>query len=428
MFSVGDYLENWFRTVRNVVRRPRKFFSEMPASEGWKEPLGFAALAIFILSLFSAIALPIIFFPKGTLAWLASPSLNHKVLISILLLGAIFLYSFFSTLISLAVSSGINHILLKICGARGDFRQTFRVSCYYMAVSVLLMPAAYFFVALLFAINAAGLESMLFTLLSIFVLLPILAIVAYSFYILFVGFSLVHDISMKRVTLAIIGIPSAAVLILVIFAVSMAFIFGSLSSTPPYNQPDMHPNITAPYGSTPLIDGSYTSEDKWDEAVPVAFTSKGIDYTVAAKHDGLVLYILIMWSGGKEWENSVSIFLEQDGTTHDHDLRTGLNDEKYNGAVQYGPGSFADAHYGGGVMETKDGMVRGNYSQGVWVQEWAVPLRSGDPNDVNVEQFPSNLGFAIIPWYFKSNAAAWPSGNAQQYEPETWGDLKLLAQ
>lgn len=436
MVLVADYLKKWLRTARDVIIRPRQFFHEMPTSGGYKEPLWFAIVAILIASLLNAIALPAIVFPKATLAWLASPSFNNKVLISILLLGAFFLYSFFSTLISLPVSSAIYHVLLKICGAHGDFQRTFRVSCYYMAVSVVLSPAVFISILLISAADAAGLEGIMFSLLSIFIIVPILIIAVYSFYILFTGFSLVHDISMKRVVLAIIGIPAAVLLIFIIFISGMIYILGYSSpggtvpivynySSNNYNQPYAgSQTITAPYGNTPDVDGFYTSGDKWDEAKPISFISGGVNYTVAAKHDGVMLYILIMWKSGPEWKNSVGMYFEQDGVSHDHDLKTGLNDEKYNGAIQYGPSSFADAHYEGGVMETEDGMVRGSYNGGLWVQEWVVPLRSGDPRDIYVDQFPATLGFAIIPW--ERNGAAWPSGYAMPHRPETWGNLEIL--
>jgi len=70
--------------------------------------------------------------------------------------------------------------------------------------------------------------------------------VPYSFYVLFVGFSEVHHISMKRVVLALVGIPTALFLL-----------------------------RAAPYKTSPLVDGYYTPEDGWGETQPVKFTSGG---------------------------------------------------------------------------------------------------------------------------------------------------------
>ncbi|NPE30580.1 hypothetical protein HNV12_22025 [Methanococcoides sp. SA1] len=70
-------------------------------------------------------------------------------------------------------------------------------------------------------------------------------------------------------------------------------------------------------------------------------------------------------------------------------------------------------------------MVAGNYSDGVWVQEWVVPLRSTDPGDVDMEYLPSKLGFALINWSGCMARGLWPAGDGP-YDPETWGYLELV--
>lgn len=408
----------------------------MPKSGSLREPLKFAAVATFIASLLNTFGLYLIVFPEKTMSWLVSPSLKD-IHVGILILGALFfLYSFFSMLISVPVDSAIFLILLKICGARGDFRETLHVFCYYTAVSIIISPVFFISILLISAAYAAKMEGAVSTLLLVLGTLFVLIIVAYSLYVLFIGLSSVHEISIKRVALAIIGIPAGVAILFTVFILALVFISGFSSSTggvpPSYNLSGnldqssvegIKSNITAPYGTAPVIDGYYTSGDKWDEAQPIVFTSQGVNYTVAAKHDGLMLYILLMWKSGPEWENSISIYFEQDENSHDHDLRTGLNDEKYNGAIIYGPSGFYDAHFEGGVTETEDGMVRGNYKDGLWVQEWAVPLRSGDPKDISVNEFPATLGFAIIPW--DRNGSTWPK-YARAYQPASWGDLEIL--
>lgn len=129
--------------------------------------------------------------------------------------------------------------------------------------------------------------------------------------------------------------------------------------------------------------------------------------------------------GDPVWQNSMDIHFEQDGNSHDHNLSTGRDDYKYNGAKVYGPGNFADAHYSGGAREEENGMVAGNYSDGFWVQEWVVPLRSADPGDINVEQLPAELGFAVLDWGSGIATGRWPA-RAWPYEPETWGNLEIV--
>ena len=435
MSSITGYLKNWCIIVRDVAVTPRKFFRDMPRDTDLNKPFMFALVTIFFTSLLSAFSVLFIFFPGPTLSWLASPSLDNTSLITILILFGIFMYSFFSSLISLPVYAGINHVLLKICGGHGDIKDTFRVSCYYMAISVVMSPVAFVLTFLIYATDSKELESNASPLLFIPVILIILAIAAYCFYVLFVGFSLVHGISITRVFAGVIGIPSVVMLLFFALIVGLLFITGYSSSTQPYNRDNpieyerpyatsTPPNISAPYGTAPQIDGYYTSDDIWAEADPKYFSSSGVNYTLAAKHDGMMLYILIRWKGGQEWDNPLSLHFEQDGLSHDHDFMTGRNDEKYNGVAKYGPNSFYDAHYEGGVREQEDGMVRGNYKDGYWVQEWVVPLRSGDPADIYVNELPATLGFAVMPG--NGYGSIWPPGNADRYEPETWGNINIL--
>ena len=55
--------------------------------------------------------------------------------------------------------------------------------------------------------------------------------VPYSFYVLFVGFSEVHHISMKRVVLALVGIPTAPFLLLAALMIGLIFITEQSSSS-----------------------------------------------------------------------------------------------------------------------------------------------------------------------------------------------------
>ncbi|MCL7476406.1 MAG: hypothetical protein M8352_10255, partial [ANME-2 cluster archaeon] len=147
--------------------------------------------------------------------------------------------------------------------------------------------------------------------------------------------------------------------------------------------------------------------------------------TIATIHDSNNLYIMLMWDGGPTWNKSIDLRFEQDGESHDHNLATGCTDYKYNGDVMDGPSSFNDGHFLGGHNETQNGTVVGTYSDGKWVQEWVIPLKGTDPGDINVENFPTTLGFVVFDWGSGVTTGIWPPG-ADPYEPETWGNLELL--
>ncbi|MHC1757138.1 MAG: YIP1 family protein [Methanosarcina sp.] len=430
MFSISGYLKEWFDTAKYVIIQPRDFFKEMPASGSLKGPVNFMFFTIFIASLFS---IPIIMFAFAD--YLSETDLSGIILMA----AGVFVFSLFIMAISVPLNAFTYHFLLRICGANGDFKTTLRVFCYYLSASVVILPAFDIMMLIFYVAEKKGLAGGLFDLLSVILLVVLVILITYyAFYILFIGFSEAHRMSMKRVIFAIVGIPMAINIIFAAIPVAMIFISGfsteasgqSTETTLPFDHKytDTSPvesSITASCGSTPVVDGYYTSEDKWQETQEIDFTSENVEYTIAAKHDIENLYILIKWEGDPVWQNSMDIRFEQDGNSHDHNLSTGRDDYKYNGAEMYGPSNFADAHYSGGVREEENGMVAGNYSDGFWVQEWVVPLRSADPGDINIEQLPARLGFAVIDWGPGMATGRWPAG-AWPYKPETWGNLEIV--
>lgn len=430
MFSISGYLKEWFNTTKYIITYPREFFKEMPTSGSLKEPLNFMVFTTFIASLLS---IPIIMLPFAD--YLSEVDLSRIILAA----AGLFVIFLFFMAISIPLNALTYHILLRICGANGNLTTTLRVFCYYMSSSIVILPIIDIIMLIFYIAEGKGLEGGMFSVVPIVLLMAVIILLTcYAFYMLFVGFSEAHRMSMKRVMLAIVGIPLAINILLAAIPATIMFISGfstgvsgqSTETALPYDHKgtDTSPvesSIIASYGSTPVMDGYYTSEDKWQEAPKVDFTSDGVEYTIAAKHDGENLYILIKWEGDSVWQNSMDIRFEQDGNSHDHNLSTGRDDYKYNGAEIYGPSNFADAHYGGGVREEKNGMVAGNYSDGFWVQEWVVPLRSTDPGDINVEELPARLGFAVIDWGPGVATGIWPEG-AWPYESETWGDLEIV--
>ena len=185
-------------------------------------------------------------------------------------------------------------------------------------------------------------------------------------------------------------------------------------------------NINASYGKAPLINGHYNDFlYEWYETQEISVISGGVVYSIAAKHDYKNLYILLKWEGSSEWAHSMDIRFEQDGNTHDHNLSTGRDDIKFNGVgTSYGPNNLGDYHHNAVMWEEQNGRVVGDYSYGMWVQEWVIPINYDNPGDIYVNQTPTTLGFALIDWGSGVAIGVWPPGVS--YNPETWGNMKLL--
>lgn len=207
MFSISGYLKEWFNTTKHVITQPRNFFKEMPASGSLKSPLSFMVFTIFIASLLS---IPIMMLTFADYL----PGINLSRII--LLATGLFVISLFFMAISVPLNAFTYHILLKICGANGDFNATLRVFCYYMASSVVILPVIDIMMLIFYVEEKQGLEEGLFNMISFVLLIAVIILVIYyAFYMLFVGFAEAHRMSMKRVILAIIGIPLAINIILV---------------------------------------------------------------------------------------------------------------------------------------------------------------------------------------------------------------------
>ncbi|MCG7849624.1 MAG: YIP1 family protein [ANME-2 cluster archaeon] len=111
---MDDYVE----TLKKVLTNPEGFYSEMPKSGGFQEPLTFAAINFAILGLLSGIIAVIL---SGASATSIVISLIGVVIIGIigLFIGGIILYIFF-----------------KIFGGSGDYEGTVRILSYSSAAQV----------------------------------------------------------------------------------------------------------------------------------------------------------------------------------------------------------------------------------------------------------------------------------------------------
>jgi pentatricopeptide repeat protein len=206
MFSISGYLKEWFNTTKHVITQPRNFFKEMPASGSLKGPMSFMVFTIFIASLLS---IPIMMLTFAD--YLPGINLSRFILLA----AGLFVISLFFMAISVPLNAFTYHILLKICGANGDFNATLRVFCYYMASSVVILPAIDIMILIFYIEEKQGLDGGLFNMISFVLLIAVIILVIYAFYMIFVGFAEAHRMSMKRVILAIIGIPLAINIILV---------------------------------------------------------------------------------------------------------------------------------------------------------------------------------------------------------------------
>ena len=213
MSPTKTFLKNYLPTARSVITQPRRFYRDMPVSGGFMEPMGFAVLTIFIISLLFAPVLLISWAPLGT-----------DVVFTLIMMVAMFLYSIFSMLISIPVNAIIYHILLKIVGAKGSLEATLRVFCYYMSVLLAVVPVVVAIVIIFYIAEVIGAGGILFQVLALVLILVMMVPIIYSFYVLFVGFSEVHQISMMRVILALLIIPNVLFLLLMALMLGLIYI------------------------------------------------------------------------------------------------------------------------------------------------------------------------------------------------------------
>ncbi|MDF1532841.1 MAG: YIP1 family protein, partial [ANME-2 cluster archaeon] len=132
MSPTRSFLRTYLTTARRVITQPRQFYQDMPVSSPLKEPLVFAVLTIFIVS--------VLYMPINFISWAPLLSLGSDMVLSLIIIGAMFLYTFFVMLISIPINSILYHIMLKIFGAKGSLEATIRVFCYYLAISLVVIP------------------------------------------------------------------------------------------------------------------------------------------------------------------------------------------------------------------------------------------------------------------------------------------------
>ncbi len=219
IFSISVFLKEWFNTTKYILTQPRNFFKEMPVSGSLKEPLSFMAFATIIASL---LPIPIIMLTFADYL----PGIDISRII--LLVAGLFVIILFFMAISVPVNALTYHFLLRICGANGNLTATLRVFCYYMSASVVILPAIDIMMLIFYVAEKKGLSGGLFDIISVVLLvIGVIIIAYYAFYILFVGFSEAHRMSMKRVIIATVGIPVAINVILAAIPAALMLMLGS---------------------------------------------------------------------------------------------------------------------------------------------------------------------------------------------------------
>jgi hypothetical protein len=182
-------------------------------------------------------------------------------------------------------------------------------------------------------------------------------------------------------------------------------------------------DLYALLGTTPTIDGYNYTGDKWTEAVSDSVAFSGGTLRIAAKHDGTNLFILIecIDTSGTCVED---LFFEDDGISPDHTLDSTNEDCKYVGVSGF-PDGFRDAHWdagwsvGGEFGAQMNGAAESHTTGTTIVEEWWLPLNTGDLEDINVTS-NEDLGFGVG-W-----SGGWPDSSVGPYDPSGWGDLHVV--
>ncbi|MFW3145973.1 MAG: Ig-like domain-containing protein [Thermoplasmatota archaeon] len=174
-------------------------------------------------------------------------------------------------------------------------------------------------------------------------------------------------------------------------------------------------------GTAPELNGYVTEEDDW-EGMPYTEMHDGSGtIRIRSKHDGTDLYILVMVNGN--YDHQGEVFFEDDGIEPEGELDSENEDHKYVGSGT--PPGIADAHWdegwsvGGEFGSKNNGAVYYGDADGWSIEEWWIPLCTGDPEDINVTG-NETLGFA---WGW---VRGWPITHHSPYSPEDWGSLHVI--
>lgn len=155
-----DFIKTW----KEVILRPSDFYSRMPTTGGYTDPLTFAIIILIINSLLVTLVRPSIL----KLVGMHDPKLNFSI-ISIHIIMIIF------GIVGIFLTALIFSLFFKVLGGTGRYEGTVRFISYASAPTVLSW------------IPVVG-----------------LIIVIYYYYLCIVGGKIVHNVSMKKSTIAVL--------------------------------------------------------------------------------------------------------------------------------------------------------------------------------------------------------------------------------
>lgn len=446
--TIGNYLKEYAEITIESIKNPSKFFEMIKTDEsGYLKPLFYTLIsyAVYNIGLF----LWFLFSPDMQKIGYADISYS----IVILILTVIIFYTVITVLFFIFYIA-LMQLAVRMVGGKGKFKDTFKVICY----SYSPLNFAWIF-GLAMSIALSFFNEVTALLVSIPFMLALLASVIYIFYIEIVGLSITSEISRLRAFAAFViqMFLYSAIAMILIFGFVLVYAFAAdtqynyspdpygvgntYDSANPY-KPGIDPYLPEPvsystkvyFGGTPDIDGITGASDSWHEGNQMNVEARGKYYTIITKHDYENIYILMEWDGTPEWNDGMAIYFEQDNGGPDQNIDNGLVDCYYQGSSSYGPSSLNNAHYDqnelskfgpGYIVSGKfDGKVEGKYNDGRWKLEWQIPLNSGDPYDISVDEYPTELGFSIVNWEGGAKGI-WPP-DADPYLPETWGTMTIV--
>jgi len=185
-----DYIKTW----KEVILRPSDFYGRMPTTGGYADPLTFVAISLIINLLLRALILSSMLklgvrSSMLTLGGIHDSRFNFSIISYVILpfiLGIVFLF----------IVALILNFLYKALWGTGSYEGTLRLISYAYAP-------------------------------KIFSLVPILGFIAgiYELYLLIVGGMVVHNVSMKKSTIAVL-LPMILIFLLTLMVIGVIVLFG----------------------------------------------------------------------------------------------------------------------------------------------------------------------------------------------------------
>jgi hypothetical protein len=198
--------------IREVVKRPYKFFRGVSSHKGMHKSLFFFTIYALFVSLFGSltayVAYPRLF---QDLYYLFNITLNNYASSFVI---SYYLFAIIELILGLFVLVCIAHLFLKLFHSKGKFYQTFNVFAYSYAPGFVMTP-----LILLLQSGYYVSQSFLFLGLS---LIASAAFLVYVLWLQVVGISIAHKIPKKRAFVIMYVIP-----LLLLIALSLVLVFFS---------------------------------------------------------------------------------------------------------------------------------------------------------------------------------------------------------